>query len=136
MLLLCSSCPSSDWSPPRVYPLVPPPIGPRFGYILLSFLRLVPASGISSCPSSDWSPPRVYPLVPPPIGPRLGYILLSLLRLVIDTESRWVGDGGNNLLFSGYHSGAHWECVENPTDDQLEDDGGEIPPTLSDFQGI
>eukprot|EP00959_Pyramimonas_sp_CCMP1952_P112345 2349049-Pyramimonas_sp.AAC.1 len=24
-----SSCPSSDWSPSRVYPLVPPPIGPR-----------------------------------------------------------------------------------------------------------
>eukprot|EP00976_Prorocentrum_cordatum_P091424 1188528-Prorocentrum_minimum.AAC.9 len=66
----------------RVYPLVPPPIGPRLGYILLSLLRLVPASGISSCPSSEWSPPRVYPLVPPPIGPRTGYILLSLLRLV------------------------------------------------------
>eukprot|EP00976_Prorocentrum_cordatum_P060092 1175756-Prorocentrum_minimum.AAC.1 len=31
------------------------PIGPRLGYILLSLLRLVPASGISSCPSSDWS---------------------------------------------------------------------------------
>eukprot|EP00959_Pyramimonas_sp_CCMP1952_P296343 6199360-Pyramimonas_sp.AAC.1 len=29
-----------DWSPPRVYPLVPP--------------RLVPAAGISSRPSSDW----------------------------------------------------------------------------------
>eukprot|EP00959_Pyramimonas_sp_CCMP1952_P373435 7820718-Pyramimonas_sp.AAC.1 len=52
-----SSCPSPDWSPPRVYPLVAPPIGPRPGYILLSVLRLVPAPGISSCPSSDWSPP-------------------------------------------------------------------------------
>eukprot|EP00976_Prorocentrum_cordatum_P106118 1194386-Prorocentrum_minimum.AAC.5 len=51
-------------------PLVPPPIGPRLGYILLSLHQLVPASGISSSPSSDWSPPRVYPLVPPPIGPR------------------------------------------------------------------
>eukprot|EP00976_Prorocentrum_cordatum_P030659 624006-Prorocentrum_minimum.AAC.2 len=37
------SCPSSNWSPPRVYPLVPPPVGPRPGYILLSLLRLVPA---------------------------------------------------------------------------------------------
>eukprot|EP00959_Pyramimonas_sp_CCMP1952_P297480 6223399-Pyramimonas_sp.AAC.1 len=62
------------------YPLIPPPIGPRLGHILLSLLRLVPAPGISSCPSSDLSPPRVHPLVPPPIGPRLGYILLSLLR--------------------------------------------------------
>eukprot|EP00959_Pyramimonas_sp_CCMP1952_P025654 538882-Pyramimonas_sp.AAC.2 len=24
-----SACPSSNWSPPRVYPPVPPPIGPR-----------------------------------------------------------------------------------------------------------
>eukprot|EP00959_Pyramimonas_sp_CCMP1952_P328475 6876613-Pyramimonas_sp.AAC.1 len=41
-----------------VYPLIPPPIGPRLGYILLSLLRLVPVSGISSYPSSDWSPSR------------------------------------------------------------------------------
>eukprot|EP00976_Prorocentrum_cordatum_P059992 1175724-Prorocentrum_minimum.AAC.1 len=27
-----SSCPSSDWFPPRVYTLVPPPIGSRLGY--------------------------------------------------------------------------------------------------------
>eukprot|EP00959_Pyramimonas_sp_CCMP1952_P293131 6130625-Pyramimonas_sp.AAC.1 len=33
---------SSDWYPPRVYPLVPPPIGTRLGYILLSLLRLAP----------------------------------------------------------------------------------------------
>eukprot|EP00959_Pyramimonas_sp_CCMP1952_P066386 1386097-Pyramimonas_sp.AAC.1 len=64
-----SSCPSSDWSPLRVYPLVLHPIGPRPGYILSSFIRLVPTPGISSCPSFDWSPPQVYPLVPPPIGP-------------------------------------------------------------------
>ena len=54
------------------YP-VPPPIGTRLGYILLSLLRLAPASGISSCPSSDWHPVKHllrYPDTPiPPIPP-------------------------------------------------------------------
>eukprot|EP00976_Prorocentrum_cordatum_P094281 1189728-Prorocentrum_minimum.AAC.1 len=75
-----SSRPSSDRSPPRIYTLVPPPIGPHPGYILSSLLRLVPTPGISSRPSSDWSPPRVYTLVPPPTGPHPRYILSSLLR--------------------------------------------------------
>eukprot|EP00976_Prorocentrum_cordatum_P037133 755108-Prorocentrum_minimum.AAC.1 len=43
-----SFCPSSNWSPPRVYPPDPPPIGPHPGYILLTLLHLVPTQGISS----------------------------------------------------------------------------------------
>eukprot|EP00959_Pyramimonas_sp_CCMP1952_P320942 6716549-Pyramimonas_sp.AAC.1 len=70
----CAGCPSSDWSPPRVYPLVPLPIAPRPGYILLSLLRLAqmggPASrGLLDCcarlklpqlmfPFRDWCPLR------------------------------------------------------------------------------
>eukprot|EP00959_Pyramimonas_sp_CCMP1952_P172022 3594404-Pyramimonas_sp.AAC.1 len=43
---------SSNWFPFRVYPSVPPPIGPE---ATRDQLRLVPALGISSRPSSDWS---------------------------------------------------------------------------------
>eukprot|EP00976_Prorocentrum_cordatum_P074948 1181713-Prorocentrum_minimum.AAC.3 len=47
---------SSDGSPSRVYPLVPPPIGPRPGYILLFLLRLVPCQSVSCrVPLPGWS---------------------------------------------------------------------------------
>eukprot|EP00976_Prorocentrum_cordatum_P115261 1195980-Prorocentrum_minimum.AAC.3 len=44
----CCTRPSSDWFPPRVYPLVPPPIGSRPGYILLSLLRLAPVATVGT----------------------------------------------------------------------------------------
>eukprot|EP00959_Pyramimonas_sp_CCMP1952_P425534 8913804-Pyramimonas_sp.AAC.2 len=49
----------SDWSPSRVYSLVPPPVGPRPGYILLRRGRWG---------TGGWGPPTRRASAPPAGG--------------------------------------------------------------------
>eukprot|EP00976_Prorocentrum_cordatum_P091923 1188709-Prorocentrum_minimum.AAC.1 len=68
--------PSRDWPPLRAYSLLPHAIGPRYGHIPFSLMRLASATGIFPPPLTPGLAPRAHATDPTCEGSSFAYILI------------------------------------------------------------